>query len=140
MTASIVSIKAMPKIIHKIDPAMVTASVAQRVADFGKGRAGLKSDATIAVSRYQAAIKANRKWDRRIPNGPEHMDTYVDGLIRREEEYYASVQIIERVGVNGDPEFCLTYNSTQSTNEMDCYTGPFATLEKATNWFVKGGR
>lgn len=118
---------------HEIDPDLVRAQIASKIADHERKRVIFTEEHTRAVAAYEAAAV----WRGFKPEGPEHVDPMIDRWIDREREHYALVRVIELP--QKGPRFILVYGDADDAT-VESGTGPFKTLDEAKDWFLGGGR
>lgn len=131
---------AMPSqnIRHDIDPTLVQAQVASRLQ--GIERCGLAAveNAKMLKARYEADLTQGRarQWHR-PPTPPEQLEKIYKEAAHHESTVYAKVRIIELP--RSGKRFILVYGDADD-KAVEQGTGPFATLEEASGWFLRGGR
>ena len=96
----------------------------------------IKFEQDKSEKKYQNWIKPRTDLEADLK---EIRDTY-EGMIKREEEYYSKVRIIE-INKTEKP-FILVYGDQKDTEVTGIKegTGPFCSIEEATEWFTNGGR
>lgn len=131
---------AMPSqnIRHDIDPTLVQAQVASKLQ--GIERCGLAAveNAKMLQARYKADLAngRTRQWAR-PPTSVEQMEGIYKDIAHTESTVYAKVRIIELP--RSGKRFILVYGDADD-KAVEQGTGPFATLEEASGWFLRGGR
>lgn len=131
----------MSNIRHDLDPILVRNSVEKQIQRYESLRIQLKKEAQNALASYEndKAEGKHSHWGH-IPEGDGYVDPMIDSWIKEEREYYSLVRIIELPDKDGD-RFLLLYGESDYIGSLlSNGTGPFPTLEEASNWFLNQGR
>lgn len=123
---------------HDIDPVLVEAQVASRLKEVERAGLAAVENAKMLKARYEADLTQGkaRQWHR-PPTPPEQLEKIYKEAAHHESTVYAKVRIIELPRPGN--RFILVYGDVNDSS-VEQGTGPFETLEKATNWFLNGGR
>ena len=130
---------------HNLDPKVVKEQIENKVKNLKlfmdkriqeEKESHIKFEQDKSEKKYQNWIKPRTDLEGDLK---EIRDIYED-MIKTEEEYYSTVRIIE---INKtEKSFILVYGDQKDIDVKDFKqgTGPFCSIEKATDWFTNGGR
>lgn len=122
---------------HEIDPVGVAASIEKAVARYEQLRVQFKEQAEEALASYNRRTEKERLQWSKVPRGPAYVDPMIDDWIASERVHYARVRVIELP--TGSKRFLLVYGDADDAT-VTSGTGPFASYEKACDWFLNQGR
>jgi len=123
---------------HEIDPSLVREQIEQKIAGHERFRTTHRQYELAALAEFERAKAEGMEglWVR-PPRNLDDLDAMVDRWIKLEHEHYALVRVIE-LPIEGK-RFILVYGDVDDST-VTSGTGPFETLEKAFDWFLKSGR
>lgn len=120
-------------IVHAIDMDTVDEQIKQQCERYLKLRdTRVKAAKESCIKYVQDPNKFARK-----PDSAYDVRSIWNGCITLEKEHYSSVRVIE-LPIDGK-RFILVYGNV-ANDTVTSGTGPFESLEKATTWFINGGR
>ena len=137
----------MPKLIrdgrnvrHDIDPNLIKISVDKQIELYEHYRIMDHEQKEQRLIKYEKAKLDGTaiKWliDPTLPNNFS-IDVHYDELIDREKSHHSAVRVIELP--KNRKRFILVYGDTDDTI-VRSGTGPFETVNEATEWFINNGR
>jgi len=121
-----------------LDPVLVAEQIEKRCAEYETIRVRKVAEAEAWTLEYEACVAngtVGRKFIRR-PTSVEQENDFYKKRIAQEREVYSRVRIVE-LTLPLEKKFVLVYGKSPTDTEG---TGPFESVEKASNWFFRGGR
>lgn len=125
---------------HDLDPVLVAEQIERKCAEHDRQRKEQMVKADKNWIDYNASVADGtvaRKWVR-APDTAASIDEMYHRWIRYEREVYAKVRIIE-LPIKAKKKFILVYGDTDDAT-VTHGTGPTESIEKSTEWFMRGGR
>ena len=121
-----------------LDPVLVAEQIEKKCAEYEAMRVRKVAEAEAWALEYEVCVAngtVGRKFIRR-PTSVEHENAFYKKCIDQEREVYSRARIVELPSLAGK-KFVLVYGESATDTEG---TGPFESVEKASNWFFHGGR
>uniref|UniRef100_A0AB74UH48 Uncharacterized protein n=1 Tax=Caulobacter phage BL57 TaxID=3348355 RepID=A0AB74UH48_9VIRU len=128
----------MVRPVHYLDPALVQASSARRIAEIERWRAQALSwvpGNLKAWAEDQQRPEGKRLMGKHAPWDEAACNAYYDKRVAEELDYYAKVRVVELA----PDRFILVYGDADDQT-VEIGTGPSKTLQKAMDWFLQDGR
>jgi hypothetical protein len=125
---------------HDLDQALVAEQIGKKCAECEVDCSKRMVEAAIRTADYEAGVidgTVPERWASR-PFTPLEIDVQCKERIAYERSHYAHVRIVE-LPYRKEKRFVLVYGKDDDAT-VTRGTGPFESIEKATKWFMNGGR
>jgi hypothetical protein len=129
-------------IVHKFDPKLVKEQLAKKIKYYKEQCADQVKRANESMAFYKQCQKdgtVSRNFVRE-PTSAKFEKILYKEWIDTEINYYATVRVVE-LPTRSRKRFILVYGDVNNkTVERGGGTGPFDSLQKAFDWYLRGGR
>ena len=129
-------------IVYELDPGLVKEEIANKIKYYEELMAYQIEQAQKAWEVYKQCKRDGTvsKNFSREPTTAEFEKTLYNEWIDQEINYYATVRVVE-LPTRRKKRFILVYGDTDNmTVKQSGGTGPFESLDRAADWYLKGGR
>lgn len=123
---------------HEIDPILVEKAINAQVKEYEDRKIEDKVNQQNLLEEYAEDMKngnATKRWTK-APEPEGKIEKMYNDWIKTEKTHYAKVRVIEDPNQTGK-RFYLVYGKDKDEAKG---TGPFESLDKAQDWFLKQGR
>jgi hypothetical protein len=129
----------MKKLIrHEIDPILVEKTINEKIQDYEDCKIKRNIEHKALLAEYAEDMKNGNTKERwtKAPEPDGKIEEIYNDWIKTEKTHYAKVRVIEDPNQKGN-RFYLVYGKDKDEAKG---TGPFESIDRATDWFLKQGR